>query len=61
MNVTRYSPISLNIELSKEEAMVCIVLLEMKKNARYVGGWGKSALAKLLKSLGMKSLEGALK
>ena len=39
------------MELLREEKLACIIALEREKKP---GGWSKSVLAKLLKSMGMK-------
>ena len=41
----------MRIELEREEVLACIVILERWANP---GGWAESALAKLLKVMGMK-------
>ena len=40
----------MKIVLSREEVLVCIIAIESQKR---IGEWGKSALKKLLKSMGM--------
>ncbi len=39
------------MKLTREERLACIIALERE---RKLGGWSKSALVKLLKSMGMK-------
>ena len=43
----------MRIELEREEALACVMALERWKRK---GEWGKSALGKLLKVMGLKSL-----
>ena len=41
----------MKVELEREEILACIVCLE---EAKRLGEWGRAALAKLLKVMGMK-------
>jgi len=42
----------MRLALTREEALSCIIALEREKKP---GGWSKSALAKLLKAMGLKA------
>ena len=47
----------MNIELSREEVLACIITLERSKEAKGYG-WFYSALVKLLKAMDMKATVG---
>ena len=44
----------MKISLEREEALVCVLALEREKKP---GEWGKSALKKLLKAMGLKEMK----
>jgi len=42
----------MTLDLTREEALACIIALEHKRDC--YGGWGKSALKKLLALMGLE-------